>query len=162
MRTCHLPLMEREQANSWKKMPSEYPAAKITHFLPGVRRNKKSQLLITLRCISGTNYLLGNDYLRSRFSPGTCLWPTWQLLSPPGISLQTEHMEQLLGLTLILFMAISSTHLDYFVSMLSLWILYKWQKNSICPLKGNKDKKSLFPINTTGHSQTGTCFRVWC
>lgn len=27
-------------------------------------------------------------------------------------------------------------------------------------LKGNKDKKSLFPINTTGHSQTGASFRV--
>lgn len=65
-------------------------------------------------------YLLGNDCWRSRFSPGTCLWLAWQLLLPPGTSLQTEHMEQLLGLTLILFVAISSTYLYYFVSTLSL------------------------------------------
>lgn len=46
--------------------------------------------------ILGTDYLLGNDYSRSRFSPGTCLWLAWQLLSPPGTSLQTEHAEQLI------------------------------------------------------------------
>lgn len=63
MNTCHLYLTESRLIVERKKIPSEYPAAKITHFLPEVTRSKESQLLITLRCISGTNDLLTWEWL---------------------------------------------------------------------------------------------------
>lgn len=50
------------------------------------------------------NYLLGNDCSKFQFSPGICLWLVWQLLLLPGISLQTEHEEELLEVSLTWYM----------------------------------------------------------
>lgn len=87
----------RRAAERWKK-PSQHPSCSSPYFSSQVTRNKEAQLLITLGFTLWTNHLLGNDCSRSRFSPGTCLWPVWRPLSPPGISLQTEGEQELLRL----------------------------------------------------------------
>ena len=93
----HVLTPQCEQAKSGKSLHNA-PNAGSPYFSSQVTRNKEAQLLITLRFILWTNHLLGNDCSKSRFSPGTCLWLVWRLLSPPGISLQTEREQELLRL----------------------------------------------------------------
>ena len=90
-----------EKANSWTSLQN----ALLWKFVLSCQKwQEQSPNHWSHSFILRANYLLGNDCLKFQFSPGICLWLVWQLLSLPGISLQTEHEEELLEVSLTLYM----------------------------------------------------------